>query len=107
MHYSSGVANHFYYLLAEGAVVPAGFGAGTWANLSPSSLVCNGNTSLTGIGRTAAAKIWYRALTVYMTSSTNYAAARAATLSAATDLYGAGSSQYNAVAAAWTAVSVI
>ena len=107
VHYSSGVANHFYYLLAEGAVVPAGFGAGTWANLSPSSLVCNGNTSLTGIGRTAASKTWYRALTVYMTSSTNYAAARAATLSAATDLYGAGSSQYNAVAAAWTAVSVI
>ena len=107
VHYSSGVANHFYYLLAEGAVVPAGFGAGTWANLSPSSLVCNGNTALTGIGRTAASKIWYRALTVYMTSSTNYAAARAATLSAATDLYGAGSSQYNAVAAAWTAVSVI
>ena len=107
VHYSSGVANHFYYLLAEGAVVPAGFGAGTWANLSPSSLVCNGNTSLTGIGRTAASKIWYRALTVYMTSSTNYAAARAATLSAATDLYGAGSSQYNAVAAAWSAVSVI
>ena len=70
-------------------------------------IVCNGNTSLTGIGRTAASKIWYRALTVYMTSSTNYAAARAATLSAATDLYGAGSSQYNAVAAAWTAVSVI
>ena len=107
VHFSSGVANHFYYLLAEGAVVPAGFGAGTWANLSPSSLVCNGNTALTGIGRTAASKIWYRALTVYMTSSTNYAAARAATLSAATDLYGAGSSQYNAVAAAWTAVSVI
>ena len=106
VHYSSGVANHFYYLLAEGAVVPTGFGAGTWANLSASSLVCNGNTSLVGIGRTAASKIWYRALTVYMTSSTNYAAARAATLSAATDLYGAGSAQYNAVAAAWSAVSV-
>ena len=29
VHYSSGVANHFYYLLAEGAVVPAGFGSGT------------------------------------------------------------------------------
>lgn len=75
-------------------------------NLSPSSLVCNGNTSLVGIGRTAAGKIWYRALTVYMTSGTNYAQARAATLSAATDLYGNGSSQYNAVAAAWSAVSV-
>lgn len=107
VHYSSGVANHFYYLLAEGAVVPAGFGAGTWANLTPASLVCNGNTALTGIGRTAAGAIWYRALTVYMTSSTNYAAARTATLSAATDLYGAGSAQYNAVNAAWAAVSVV
>ena len=28
---------------------------------------------MTGIGRDAAAKIWYRALTVYMTSSTDYA----------------------------------
>ena len=106
VHFSSGVANRFFYLLAEGAVVPAGFGAGSWANLSASSLVCNGNTSLAGIGRTAAGKIWYRALTVYMTSSTNYAQARTATLSAATDLYGNGSSQYNAVAAAWSAVSV-
>ena len=106
VHGGSGIANSFFYLLAEGAVVPAGFGAGTWANLSPSSLVCNGNTSLVGIGRTAAGKIWYRALTVYMTSGTNYAQARAATLSAASDLYGNGSSQYNAVAAAWSAVSV-
>ncbi len=106
VHYSSGPANRFYYLLAEGAVVPAGFGAGSWANLTPASMVCNGNTSITGIGRSAAEKIWYRALTVYMTSGTNYAAARAATLSAATDLYGGGSAQHNAVAAAWSAVSV-
>ncbi|MDE2407547.1 MAG: M4 family metallopeptidase [Xanthomonadaceae bacterium] len=106
VHYSSGVANHFYYLLAEGAVVPSGFGAGSWANLTPASLVCNGNTALTGIGRDKAGKIWYRALTVYMTSSTNYAAARTATLNAAADLYGNGSVPYNAVAAAWSAVSV-
>jgi zinc metalloprotease ZmpA len=101
VHYSSGVANHFFYLLAEGAVVPTGFGS-----LTPASLVCNGNTAITGVGRDAAAKIWYRALTVYMTSSTNYAAARAATLSAAADLYGSGSAQYATVAAAWSAVSV-
>ena len=87
-------------------MVPAGFGAGTAANLTPASLVCNGNTAIAGIGREAAGKIWYRALTVYMTSSTNYAGARAATLSAAADLYGAGSTQHNAVAAAWSAVSV-
>lgn len=59
-----------------------------------------------GVGRDAAAKIWYRALTVYMTSSTNYAGARTATVKAAGDLFGAGSSQAGAVAATWDAVSV-
>ena len=106
VHFSSGPANHFFYLLAEGAVVPAGFGAGSWANLTPAKLVCNGNTAIAGIGRDAAGKIWYRALTVYMTSSTDYAGARAATISASTDLYGATSAQTNAVKAAWSAVSV-
>jgi Zn-dependent metalloprotease len=42
-----------------------------------------------------------------MTSSTNYAAARTATLKAATDLYGASGTEYAAVAAAWSAVSVV
>ncbi|MBJ6764546.1 M4 family metallopeptidase [Myxococcaceae bacterium JPH2] len=93
VHYSSGVANHFFYLLAEGS------------NGNPASPTCNGST-VAGIGRDAAGKIWYRALTVYMTSSTNYAGARVATLKAATDLYGASSTQYSAVAAAWSAVSV-
>jgi zinc metalloprotease ZmpA len=102
VHYSSGVANHFYYLLAEGVTVPAGF----TSKLTASQLVCNGNTAIAGIGRDAAARIWYRALTVYMTSNTNYAGARAATLSAAKDLYGTGSAQYNTVASAWSAVSV-
>ncbi|MEY4730234.1 MAG: hypothetical protein RL020_1392 [Pseudomonadota bacterium] len=100
VHYSSGVANHFFYLLAEGAVTPTGF------TTAPSALVCNGNTAIAGIGRDAAARIMYRALTVYMTSSTNYAGARVATLKAATDLYGLNSANYNAVAAAWSAVSV-
>jgi len=106
VHYSSGVANHFFYLLAEGDVVPAGFGAGTPANLGPSDLVCNGNTALVGIGRTAAQKIWYRALTVYMTSAEDYAKARVDTLLAAADLYGNGSTEYNAVTAAWNAVTM-
>ena len=104
VHYSSGVANHFFYLLAEGAVIPPGFSGKI---SSTSQLVCNGNTAIVGVGRDAAAKIWYRALTVYMTSSTNYAAARVATLNAAGDLFGVGSAQYNAVAAAWSAVSVL
>ena len=62
--------------------------------------------AVTGIGRTAAARIWFRALTVYMTSSTNYTGARTATLNAARDLYGLDSTQRTAVAAAWSAVTV-
>lgn len=107
VHYNSGVANHFFYLLAEGAVVPDGYGAGTPANLGPSDLVCNGNTGLAGIGRDAAQRIWYRALTTYFTSTTNYAAARAGTLQAAADLFGPNSTQVTAVADAWNAVSVL
>ncbi len=99
VHYSSGIGNHFFYLLAEGS------GTKTFGGVTHTSTTCNGST-ITGIGRTAAAKIWYRALTVYMTSSTNYSGARTATLNAARDLYGSGSTQYSTVAAAWTAVSV-
>ena len=106
VHYSSGVANHFFYLLAEGAVVPAGFGAGTEANLTSASLVCNGNTAITGITRAKAEQIWYVALTEYMTSDTDYAGAENATLNAAADLYGVGSTEFNAVLAAWAAVGV-
>jgi Zn-dependent metalloprotease len=99
VHYSSGVGNHFAYLLAEGS------GAKTVNAVSYNSPTCDGS-SVNGIGRDKLGKIWYRALTVYMTSSTNYAGARTATLSAAKDLYGAASAEYNAVAAAWSAVNV-
>jgi Zn-dependent metalloprotease len=99
VHYSSGVANHFAYLLAEGS------GAKTINGVSYNSPTCN-SSSVGGIGRDKLGAIWYRALTVYMTSSTNYAGARTATLSAAKDLYGVGSSEYAAVGAAWSAVGV-
>ncbi len=99
VHFSSGPSNHFFYLLAEGS------GANSFNGVDHTSPTCNGST-VTGITRAKAEKIWYRALTVYMTSSTNYAGARAATLSAAGDIYGAASAERNAVAAAWSAVSV-
>ena len=99
VHYSSGIGNHFFYLLAEGS------GAKTINGVAHSSTTCNG-TSVTGVTRAVAEKIWYRALTVYMTSSTNYAGARTATLNAARDLYGAGSTEYNTVGEAWSAVNV-
>ena len=41
-----------------------------------------------------------------MTSNTDYHGARTASLNAARDLYGAGSTQYTAVDAAWAAVNV-
>jgi Zn-dependent metalloprotease len=99
VHYSSGVANHFAYLLAEGS------GSKTINGVTYNSPTCN-NSTVTGIGRDKLGAIWYRALTVYMTSSTTYAGARTATLKAATDLYGAAGTEYAAVAAAWSAVSV-
>ncbi|MFE9623268.1 M4 family metallopeptidase [Streptomyces sp. NPDC006527] len=99
VHYSSGVANHFAYLLAEGS------GTKTVNGVTYDSPTHDGST-VTGIGRDKLGRIWYRALTVYMTSSTNYAGARTATLDAARDLYGSGSAEHDAVAAAWSAVNV-
>jgi Zn-dependent metalloprotease len=103
-HYSSGPANHLFYLLAEGTS-PAG---------GPASKTCNpgdtknatGSGSLAGIGRDKAGALWHRAHTVYMTSGTTFPQARAAMLNAANDLYGAGSAERAAVAAAWSAIGV-
>jgi Zn-dependent metalloprotease len=102
VHFSSGVANHFFYLLSEGTKA----GVPSKTCLSSNTRAATGTGTLTGITRAKAEKIWYRALTVYMTSSTKYAGARTATISAATDLYGATSAETNAVKAAWTAVLV-
>ncbi|MDO0925644.1 M4 family metallopeptidase [Streptomyces sp. TG1A-8] len=99
VHYSSGVANHFFYLLSEGS------GAKTINGVSYNSPTYNGS-AVTGIGRAKALQIWYKALTTYMTSTTNYKAARTATLNAASALYGSSSAEYQAVAAAWAAVNV-
>jgi Zn-dependent metalloprotease len=99
VHYSSGPANHFFYLLAEGS------GAKTINGVSYNSPTYSG-TAVTGIGRAKALQIWYKALTTYMTSSTKYSGARTATLNAATALYGSGSAEYNAVNSAWAAINV-
>ncbi|MGW3142231.1 M4 family metallopeptidase [Streptomyces sp. NPDC001139] len=99
VHYSSGPANHFFYLLSEGS------GAKTVNGVSYDSPTYDGRP-VTGIGIQNAAAIWYRALTTYMTSTTDYAGARTATLSAAADLFGAYSPTYLAVADAWAAINV-
>ncbi|MCA6093437.1 M4 family metallopeptidase [Streptomyces sp. SCA3-4] len=99
VHYSSGPANHFYYLLSEGS------GSKVIGGVSYNSPTYN-NSKVAGIGRDKATKIWYKALTTYFTSTTNYKAARTATLKATADLYGSTGTEYKAVAAAWTAINV-
>ncbi len=98
-HYSSGVGNHLFYLLAEGT------GTKTIGGRTHSATTCNG-TSLAGIGRDAAAAIWYRALTVYMTSTTTYPQAANYMVRAAKDLYGTSSTQCTSALDAWKGVSV-
>ncbi|MFC5721275.1 M4 family metallopeptidase [Streptomyces gamaensis] len=99
VHYSSGVANHFFYLLSEGSG-PKDIGKFHYD--SPTS----DGQPVTGIGRDNAAKIWYKALSEKMKSNTDYADARTSTLWAAGQLFGVGSDTYNAVGNAWAAVNV-
>ena len=87
VHVNSGIANKAFYLLAKGGTHHLG-------------------GSMTGIGAAAASSIWFRALRVYMTSSTNFAGARSATLNAATDLFGRTSIQRERVKTAWCLVGV-
>ncbi|WP_129306474.1 M4 family metallopeptidase [Streptomyces sp. L2] len=99
VHYSSGVANHFFYLLSEGS------GAKTINGVNYDSPTSDG-LPVTGIGRDKALQIWYRALTTKFTSTTDYAGARTGTLAAAGELYGTSSAEYKAVQDAWAGVNV-
>ncbi|MFF9584091.1 M4 family metallopeptidase [Streptomyces achromogenes] len=99
VHYSSGPANHFFYLLSEGS------GAKVVNGVSYNSPTADG-LPVTGIGRDKALQIWYRALSTKWTSTTNYAGARTGTLAAAGELYGTTSAEYKAVQDAWAGVGV-
>ncbi|MFJ4898787.1 M4 family metallopeptidase [Streptomyces sp. NPDC088727] len=99
VHYSSGPANHFFYLLSEGS------GAKTINGVSYDSPTSDG-LPVTGIGRAKAELIWFKALTTKFSSTTNYAGARTGTLAAAGELYGTTSAEYKAVADAWAGINV-
>jgi hypothetical protein len=99
VHYSSGPANHMFYLLSEGS------GTKVINGVTYNSPTSDG-VAVTGIGRAAALQIWYKALTTYMTSSTNYAGARTAALNAAAALYGTNSAQYAGVGNAFAGINV-
>ncbi|MFJ3163430.1 M4 family metallopeptidase [Streptomyces kanasensis] len=99
VHYSSGPANHWFYLLSEGS------GTKTINGVAYDSPTSDG-LPVTGIGRDKAALIWFKALTTKFTSTTNYAGARTGTVAVATELYGAGSAEVKAVEHAWAGVNV-
>nr|WP_255406106.1 M4 family metallopeptidase [Flavobacterium sp. LM4] len=91
VHSNSGVLNHWFYILAEGKS-----GTNDLGN----------SYNVAGIGKDKAAKIVYRAETVYFTSTTNFSQARTLTLQAANDLYGANSLEAITVCQSWFAVGV-
>ena len=91
VHYSSGIANLAFYLLAEGGTHPRG----------------KSTQVVTGIGIHDAGAIFYRANAIYLMPSSTFADARAATAQAAADLFGASSAQVTQTNNAWTAVGVM
>ncbi len=96
VHYSSGPMNRAFYFLSQGA--SADSNSDYYSSYLPAGM--------TGIGNDSAARIWYRALTVYMTPTSNYANARQAALRAAIDLHGANSPENIAVRKAFGAINV-
>ncbi len=89
VHYNSGVQNKWFYILSEGE-------AGTNDN--------SYSYNVPAIGRTKAAAIAYRNLTVYLSSTSNFEDARAGSIQAALDLYDTATA--NIVDSAWKAVGV-
>ncbi|NRQ54961.1 M4 family metallopeptidase [Brevibacillus sp. HD1.4A] len=86
VHINSGINNKAAYLLAEGGT--------------------HHGVTVNGIGRQDTAKIYYHALTHYLTPYSNFSAMRQAAVHSATDLFGANSPQVAAVNAAYSAVGV-
>jgi Zn-dependent metalloprotease len=91
VHINSGIANHAFYLAIEG-------GTNRTSGLSVQG-VGGGN-------REQMERVFYRAFTQLMPSNSTFATARAATIQAARDLFGANSAAERAVTEAWAAVGV-
>jgi bacillolysin len=91
VHINSGIANQAFYLLVEGGT-----------NRTSGRTVAG----LGAANRAKAEHIFYRGFTQYLTPASNFSAARRATVLAAQELYGAGSTEQTQTAAAWDAVGV-
>ncbi|MCZ8538627.1 M4 family metallopeptidase [Paenisporosarcina quisquiliarum] len=86
VHWNSGISNKAAYLLSNGGT--------------------HYGVSVAGIGNDKSGKIFYRTLTQYLTPNSTFAQYRVAAVQAATDLYGASSTEVSSVKAAFTAVGV-
>jgi thermolysin len=91
VHFNSGIVNHAFYLAVAGGT-------------NRVSRITVTGVGLNNIERME--QIFYRAFVFYLGPHARFSDTRAATLQAATDLYGAGSNDRAQVAQAWTAVGV-
>lgn len=91
VHWNSGIANHWFYLLTSGG--------------QHHNAVYRSGCTISGISISNAYDIWYHALENNMTSSTDFADARTATESSCTTL-GFSSAVCDAVSEAWYEVGV-
>jgi bacillolysin len=91
VHINSGISNQAFYLSIEGGTNRT------------SGITVQG---VGGANREQMEKVFYRAFTQLMPANSTFSVARAATIQAARDLYGADSPAERAVTAAWTAVGV-
>ena len=90
-HINSGIVSHAFYLAVEG-------GTNRTSGL--------GVQGVGAANRAQIERVFYRAFVFLLPSSATFSTARAATIQAARDLYGANSAAEQAVTQAWTAVGV-
>jgi bacillolysin len=91
VHTNSNIVNHMYYLAIMGGINRVS------------------QLAVQGVGfanRDQIEKVIYRAFTLMLPANATFAVARAATIQAARDLFGAGSPAEVAITQAWSAVGV-
>ncbi len=91
VHINSGIGNLAFYLAVNGGFHP-----------DPSHAVIG----VSPLGTERAGQIWYRALTTYLGTSSEFLDLRTATIDASDDLFGADSYESQAVSDAWAEVGV-
>lgn len=96
VHDSAAPNNRAFYFLSQGAT--SGMKDNTYSPYLP--------LGMAGLGVHKAGQIWYRALTQYMGSSTDYAGARSACIQAAQALFGANAPEVDAVRNAYAGINV-